>query len=68
MTITALTYAKNELKAGRFPTITIYTVCGEHHLADSEYRLLRDPSFKTHADAVAARSKILDKAGKLVNR
>lgn len=64
----ALQYAKQELKAARFPTISIYHVAGDYHLADADWTLLDDLSFKSNAAAAAARSKIIDKALKAINR
>jgi hypothetical protein len=62
--ITALTYAKTELKAERFPVIGIYQVCGEYHLTNSNGGLLKDRAFTSQDAAGTARSRILDRARK----
>ena len=60
--IKAITYARREIKAARFPCINIYEVCAEFHLADSDWTLFRDQPFKTKAAAQCARSDIIERA------
>ena len=61
-------YAVNELRSGKHPTMGVVSVAGSHYLADKDDHLLKGLSFKSRDHAIAARSKIIDKALKTFNR
>jgi hypothetical protein len=56
-------YAKQQLTAGKFPSMPVLHVAGSYYLCDSDWNILRGSKTYTSQDAaIADRSKILDRA------
>ena len=63
--MTPATYAKNEIKAGRFPSMMISAgQNGTFWLDDAEFKTLENACFMSREAAEQARSKAIDKAMK----
>jgi hypothetical protein len=63
MTMTPTQYAKQEFRAGRFPSMPVYGVGGAFYLCDNDWNILKGGKAYVAKDiAIADRSKILDRA------
>lgn len=65
-TLTAFGYVKRAYKEQRFPAIFIEHISGQFYLTDVDHNLLAGPGFATQDAAAQARSKVLDRASRLI--
>jgi len=65
--MTPSSYAKNEVRNGRFPMIVIEPgLFGSFWLHDADYKMLEGKAYTSRDAAEKARSKIIEKASKLI--